>query len=82
MLQMSLEEVILDLEETLSLGDSDSEMFLTEEGASSDDGTGLSEEEGEGPEAPAQREEEKPAGEKAPCSQQEIEQREKPVWGG
>ena len=74
LLQMSQEEVILDLEETLSLGDSDSEMFLTAEGASSDDGTGLSEEEGEGPaEAPGQRKEERPAGAKGPGSQQEVE---------
>ena len=76
LLQMSQEEVILDLEETLSLGDSDSEMFLTAEGASSDDGTGFSEEEGEWPtgaEAPGQRKEERPAGAKAPGSQQEVE---------
>ena len=72
---MSQEEEILRLEDTLSLGDSDSEMFMTAEGASSDDGTGLSEEESGGPagaEAPGQREEERPSGAKAPGSQQEI----------
>ena len=48
-------------------------MFLTAEGASSDDGTGLSEEEGEGAEAPGHRKEERPAWAKAPGSQQEVE---------
>jgi len=76
-LQMS-EEEILKLEDTLLLYNSDSEMFQTAEGVSSADeadGTGLSEEEGEGPagaEAPGQREE-RPAGAKTPGSQQEIQ---------
>jgi len=51
-LQMSQEEELVAMEDALSLGGSDSEMFLTVEGASSydeADGTGLSEEEGEGP---------------------------------
>ena len=70
---MSQETEALDLVETLSLGDSDSEMFLTAEGVSSYEGTSLSEEE-EGPagaEDPGQREE-RPAGAKAPGSQQEV----------
>ena len=75
MLQMSQEKEILRLEDTLSLGDSDREIFLTAEGASSSDGTGLSEDEGERPageKVPGQREEERPAGAKAPGSQQEV----------
>jgi len=60
-LQMSQEEELVAMEDALSLGDSDSARFLTAEGVSSNDeadGTGLSEEEGEGPagaEAPGQR---------------------------
>ena len=54
--------------ETLSLGDSDSEMFVTAEGPTSEEGTSLSEEEG-----PTEGQgEERPAGAKAPGSQQEA----------
>jgi len=64
--QMSQEEEVLGLEDTLLLEDSDSEMFQTAEGGSSVDEADeacLSEEEGERPsvaQAPGQREGERP----------------------
>jgi len=77
--QMSQEEEVLELEDTLLLEDSDSEMFQTAEGVSSTDEADeacLSEEEGERPagvEDPGQREEERPGGANAPGSKKETE---------